>query len=217
MAKLQCTECGQIFDSKLEACPNCGCPASDCHVINDEQQSNTSPNMEAETRQQATNSHAEGNEGMGYVDIDSDNVFLGIYHWLSPKNISLPYNSKPTKVTVDVDNDAEDVFEIEKSLFYILEAFALKLSFVYVLFFLLVMVIYGAVTYSVINTIEDKTGMSIILGVFSFIGVIVCIIIGFMIFLYIFRPYWSHIHVRLRELHIRHWRNVYRAIKKDAQ
>lgn len=30
---LKCTECGQVFDKNLEACPNCGNPASECETI----------------------------------------------------------------------------------------------------------------------------------------------------------------------------------------
>ena len=33
MAQLKCTECGQIFDGNLADCPNCGCPASECEVV----------------------------------------------------------------------------------------------------------------------------------------------------------------------------------------
>jgi len=30
MASIKCSECGQVFDDTLSACPNCGCPASEC-------------------------------------------------------------------------------------------------------------------------------------------------------------------------------------------
>ncbi|MBR3087476.1 MAG: hypothetical protein IKH02_00480 [Prevotella sp.] len=155
-------------------------------------------------------------EGMGYVDVDSDNVFVGIFRWFSPRNIDLPYNSKPTKVTVAVDNDAEDVFEIEKSLFYMLQAFALKLFFAYLAYFVFVGLIFGGLTSMIYNSIDSYEGYQtagILVAILGVIVLVVSIIVCFMIFLYIFRPYWSHIHVRLRELHIRHWRNVYRAIK----
>ena len=36
MSKRKCSECGKIFDSKLEACPNCGCPASECEPLDNE-------------------------------------------------------------------------------------------------------------------------------------------------------------------------------------
>lgn len=36
MRKLKCTECGQVFGVNLSNCPNCGCPANECVVLNDE-------------------------------------------------------------------------------------------------------------------------------------------------------------------------------------
>ena len=30
MNKMKCTDCGHVFDSGLEECPNCGCPANIC-------------------------------------------------------------------------------------------------------------------------------------------------------------------------------------------
>lgn len=37
MAQVKCTECGQLFnDDTLNACPNCGCPASECVTIHNE-------------------------------------------------------------------------------------------------------------------------------------------------------------------------------------
>ena len=34
MSNLKCKECGMEFNSNLEECPNCGCPASECSVVN---------------------------------------------------------------------------------------------------------------------------------------------------------------------------------------
>ena len=206
MAKLRCKECSCIYSDQMTNCPECGCPSSESVVI-DEDGDSRNVNGSA--------SRDDDQEGWGYMDVDSNNVFVGIFHWLSPKSISLPYNSKPKKVTVAVDNDAEDVFEIEKSLFYILHAFALKLFLAYVVFFFVVGLLYSGITYMVYRIFYDYGTAAVFLTILGIIGVIFCIIICFMIFLFIFRPYWSHIHVRLRDLHIRHWRNVYRAIKKD--
>ena len=37
MAQVKCTECGQLFnDDTLNACPNCGYPASECVTIHNE-------------------------------------------------------------------------------------------------------------------------------------------------------------------------------------
>ena len=37
MAQVKCTECGQLFnDDTLNACPKCGCPASECVTIHNE-------------------------------------------------------------------------------------------------------------------------------------------------------------------------------------
>lgn len=33
MEQLKCTECGQVFGRRMDACPNCGCPASECETI----------------------------------------------------------------------------------------------------------------------------------------------------------------------------------------
>lgn len=35
MALIKCKECGMEFNSNLEECPNCGCPASECEEFND--------------------------------------------------------------------------------------------------------------------------------------------------------------------------------------
>ena len=37
MAQVKCTKCGQLFnDDTLNACPKCGCPASECVSIHNE-------------------------------------------------------------------------------------------------------------------------------------------------------------------------------------
>ena len=33
MEQFRCTECGQMFSLKLKDCPECGCPASECEVV----------------------------------------------------------------------------------------------------------------------------------------------------------------------------------------
>lgn len=211
MEQLKCIECGTIFNSTLEECPNCGCPVSESVKEDEKGDTKVNPDSASINCKQ---------EGKGYVDVDSDNVFVGIFHWFFPSNNPLPYNSKPTKVTVAVDNDAEDVFEIEKSLFYMLYAFLLKLSLCYFGFFAVVGLIAGGVAkivYESCNDWEDYQCASRFLGILGLILIIFCIIVCFMIFLHIFRPYWSHIHVRLRELHIRHWHNIYRAIKNEEK
>ena len=35
MRNLKCTECGQEFNDGMGECPNCGCPASECMVIHE--------------------------------------------------------------------------------------------------------------------------------------------------------------------------------------
>lgn len=40
MAQLKCNECGKVFDDVQTACPNCGCPASECQVMEDAGQVN---------------------------------------------------------------------------------------------------------------------------------------------------------------------------------
>ena len=42
MAKLKCTECGQVFDGNLKDCPNCGCPASECEKVSLDETSTSS-------------------------------------------------------------------------------------------------------------------------------------------------------------------------------
>ena len=32
MALIKCTECGQVFENHLKECPNCGCPANECVI-----------------------------------------------------------------------------------------------------------------------------------------------------------------------------------------
>lgn len=46
MAQLKCTECGNVFNDTLDACPNCGCPASECSPIRENK-----PQSEAPTHQ----------------------------------------------------------------------------------------------------------------------------------------------------------------------
>lgn len=208
---IKCKECGELFNANLTECPNCGCPASESVEAGENEDSEVNPD---------STSNNDKQEGKGYVDVESDNVFVGIFHWFSPSNISLPYNSKPTKVTVAVDNDAEDVFEIEKSLFYMLHAFCLKLFFCYLGFFLLLGAIFFKISdlvYNACDDYDDYKMATVFIAILACVGIIISIIAAFMIFLYIFRPYWSHIHVRLRDLHIRHWRNIYRAIKNEEK
>lgn len=70
MARIKCTECGQIFESNLNACPNCGCPASECEIIYEEksepvngQYETTIGNQQSQeqnpTQNEEINSHAE--------------------------------------------------------------------------------------------------------------------------------------------------------------
>ena len=33
MAKVKCSDCGEVFDSNLQECPTCGCPASASTII----------------------------------------------------------------------------------------------------------------------------------------------------------------------------------------
>ncbi len=33
MAKLRCNECGEVFDSNLQECPTCGCPAEQSNPV----------------------------------------------------------------------------------------------------------------------------------------------------------------------------------------
>ena len=215
MKQLRCKECGTVYSAQREYCPECGCPSNDATLLDDGE------DVREDTKDVYPSASDDDNqEEKGYVDVDSDNVFVGIFHWLTPKSNPLPYNSKKMKVTVAVDNDSEDVFEIEKSLFYILQAFSIKLFFCYLAFFLIVGLVTGAIVTAVYRSCDaygDYEMASFILTILGIILVIFCIIVCFMIFLYVFRPYWSHIHVRLRDLHIRHWRNVYRAIKKEEK
>ena len=43
MALIKCIECGQVFDKNLDACPNCGCPASECEAVIDNVMTNALP------------------------------------------------------------------------------------------------------------------------------------------------------------------------------
>lgn len=33
MSKLKCIDCGTIFESTMDSCPTCGCPAKNCEVV----------------------------------------------------------------------------------------------------------------------------------------------------------------------------------------
>lgn len=44
MEQLKCTECGQVFGKNLDACPNCGCPASECETIATAETNNATAN-----------------------------------------------------------------------------------------------------------------------------------------------------------------------------
>lgn len=47
MEKLKCIECGKVFEATASNCPECGCPASECETII-EQQEPTTNNQEEE-------------------------------------------------------------------------------------------------------------------------------------------------------------------------
>lgn len=36
MAKVRCSECGEVFDSNLQECPTCGCPASASTILQEQ-------------------------------------------------------------------------------------------------------------------------------------------------------------------------------------
>ena len=53
MSKRKCSECGTIFDSKLEACPNCGCPASECELLDNKSPETNEASSNTTSRQKA--------------------------------------------------------------------------------------------------------------------------------------------------------------------
>lgn len=61
MAKLLCPECGYEFDGNRPACPECGCPASECVSVNDNRQ------QENETKPSAP-SHSPVQNRMGNLN-----------------------------------------------------------------------------------------------------------------------------------------------------
>ena len=63
MAQLKCNECGMVFDGMLTACPNCGCPASDCVVVRETEQ-HTQSNTNSERSESAFHSAEDGGDSM---------------------------------------------------------------------------------------------------------------------------------------------------------
>lgn len=53
MTQLKCPECGKEFDDTKQACPDCGCPAKECSVVEPVKQAKEkeeSPNMQIESK-----------------------------------------------------------------------------------------------------------------------------------------------------------------------
>lgn len=62
MTQLKCIECGQVFDGNLEDCPNCGCPASECELL-DNKSSETNETTNNATPQQEASKETGNDQG----------------------------------------------------------------------------------------------------------------------------------------------------------
>ena len=70
MGKLKCSECGQVFDSSLNECPNCACPASECEAVSE------TINNQTESSRDMGLVHNNFNEQTPYSPFSTDYVMF---------------------------------------------------------------------------------------------------------------------------------------------
>lgn len=51
MSKLKCNDCGTFFESTINSCPTCGCPAKDCDVVEESTRTEKKPDDGRESYQ----------------------------------------------------------------------------------------------------------------------------------------------------------------------
>ena len=54
MALIKCKECGHEVSDRASACPNCGCPASECEPLNNKSSGTNETTNNATPRQEAS-------------------------------------------------------------------------------------------------------------------------------------------------------------------
>ena len=64
---LKCTECGQVFDDKLNECPNCACPASECEVVEKRESQQQTENKQKSNSSSSWNRTAHRETGYGGI------------------------------------------------------------------------------------------------------------------------------------------------------
>lgn len=178
-----------MVDDNLSSCPNCGCPIEQSSV-------NT-----------ADTSSYSG------AEYDSDAFWTEVKRWWSPEYINLPQSKAPiVDKTVRVDDDSEVNFELEKSLIYILCAFIFKFLLKSLLYLLPLTIVHYAVGLGIM-AIDVAPVSAILLLLWAIIVWAVGIAIAFKVFITVLRQYWAHIFLRVKEMHIRYWRSMFRAVR----
>ena len=193
-----CNDCGFVYGKQLAECPNCGCP----------NESTTTPNTKSKNKSANTGSSAE---------FIANNVWTAIIAWLKPRGFKIISNTSPKMESPKVDNDGEEVLDTNISLWVIIQAFSLKLFWRLFLRLTPILIIQFLLSYVIINEVmywgELYVLGAILLWLLGMIIFILSFLIVFKIFIRTLIEYWDHLYLRFKELNIRYWRSMYKAMK----
>ena len=197
-AETYCNDCGFVYGKQLAECPNCGCP----------NENTTTPNTKSKNNSANTGSSAE---------FIANNVWTAIIAWLNPRGFKIISNASPKMESPKVDNDGEEVLDTNISLWVIIQAFSLKLFWRLFLRLTPILIIQFLLSYVIINEVmywgELYVLGAILLWLLGMIIFILSFLIVFKIFIRTLIEYWDHLYLRFKELNIRYWRSMYKAMK----
>lgn len=234
MAKIKCTECGQVFDQSLTFCPKCGCPASECETVE------TSDESRATARELGNGViHDSYNEDVPYSPFSPSSWFFKDPAWLQKypkgaldvKHPFIGYLLAPWYLTCKNENTHES-YNVINNLFYFFNL--LFKTYVYanvwtflkglkIILLLLGIILIYAILLTAIFEIHDsglRTPLSIIVSVLFFVACAGCVITLVVINICgigkALHRYWNNIYGTYMRLNKRYWIHIHKAIKNDT-
>ena len=208
---LKCTECGQVFDDRLNECPNCACPASEC-----ERENNNDDNVHV-VNENLGIIHGSYNEKPHHSPFSSDSVIfkdprllaqypIGV---LEKRHPFLGWLLGPWHLTCKDENSREQ-YDVINNIFYALNVmWKASLYPVIWTFFKTWIVIVAFIVVSVVVSVLLKntdTDMVAVLCFFGIMYVFVCLLSLYCFFFYIvgigksLHRYWPQLHKVWRRL-----------------
>lgn len=196
--KIVCSECNSLYGENLKACPSCGCPNEDYIESDKNIKQNSTPKQDSKNAEPSINYMAE-------------NYWDTLKRWLHPEYIKMPSNTSPKMEAPKVDNDGNEVLDTNVSLLFIIEAFSLKLFWRILVKTFPILIVYAIIIGLLAST--SPALMSIVSAVLGILMVLILVPIIFNTFIRTLIEYWDHIYLRFKELNIRYWRSMYKAMK----